>query len=51
MICCGGSAEVLAATSYVGAVLGPWGPEKTEGSGASGSGAEGGEAETEGAGA
>ena len=51
VICCGGGAEVLAATSSVGAVLGPGGPEKIEGSGAGGTGAGGGDAGTEGAGA
>ena len=51
VICCGGGAEVLIATPSGGAVLGPWGPEKTEGSGADGTGARGGEAGTEGAGA
>ena len=42
---------LAAAPSGGAAVLGPWGPEKTEGSGADGTGAEGGEAGTEGAGA
>ena len=51
VICCGGGAEVLAAAPSGGAVLRPWGPEKTEGSGADGTGAGGGEAGTEGAGA
>ena len=51
VICCGGGAEVLAATSSVGAVLGPGGPKKTEGSGAGGTGARGGDVETKGAGA
>ena len=51
MICCGGGAEVLAATPSIGAALGPGGPEKTEGSGAGGTGAGGGDAGTEGAGA
>ena len=51
VICCGGGAEVLVATLFGGAVLGPWGPEKTEGSGAGGTRAKGGEARTEGAGA
>ena len=49
MIWCGGGAEVLAPTSSGGAVLGPWGPEKTEGSGADDIVAGGGEAGTEGA--
>ena len=40
---------MLAAAPFVGAVLGPCGLEKTEGSGASGVGARGGEAGTEGA--
>ena len=51
VICCGGGAEVLPAAPSVGAVLGPWGPKKTEGSGASGTGAEGGDAGTEAVGA
>ena len=51
VICCGGGAEVLAATPSVGAVLGAGGPEKIEGSGAGGTSAEGGDAGTEGAGA
>ena len=51
MICCGGGAKVLIAAPSVGAVLGPWGFEKTEGSGAGSTGAGGGEVETEGAGA
>ena len=51
VICCGGGAEVLAAALSRGAVLGPEGPEKTEGSGVDGSRAGGGEAGTEGAGA
>ena len=51
VICCGGGAEVLAATPSGGAVLGTWGPEKTEGSGANHTGAGGGEVGTEGAGA
>ena len=49
VICCGGGAEVLVAALSGGAVLGPWGPENTEGSGASGTGAKGREAGTEGA--
>ena len=49
VICCGGGTEVLTAAPFVGAVLGSWGPEKTEGRGVGGTGAEGGEAETEGA--
>ena len=48
MICYGGGVEVLTATPSEGAVLEPWGPEKTEGSGADGTGAGGGEAGTEG---
>ena len=36
VICCGGGAEVLVTAPSVGAVLGPGGPEKTEGSGAGG---------------
>ena len=51
VICCGGGTEVLAAALSIGAVLGPWGPEKTKGSGAGGTGVRGGEAGTEGAGA
>ena len=51
VICCGGGAKVLPATSSLGAVLGPWGPQKTEGRGAGGTGAGEGEAGTEGAGA
>ena len=51
MICYGGGAEVLAAALSVGAVLGPWGLEKTEGSGADDIGAGGGEVRTEGVGA
>ena len=50
VICCGGGAEVLIAAPSGGAVLGPWGLEKTKGSGADGTGAGGGEAGTEGAG-
>ena len=42
---------MLAAAPSRGAVLGPWGPEKTKGSGADGIGVEGGEAGTEGVGA
>ena len=49
VICCGGGAEVLAAAPPVGAVLGAGGLEKTEGSRASGTGAGGGDAGTEGA--
>ena len=48
VICCGGGAEVLTAAPSGGAVLGPWGPEKTEGSGVDGTRAGGGEAGTEG---
>ena len=51
VICCGGGAEVLTAAPSVGAVLGPWGLEKTEGRGAGSVGARGGEAGTEGVGA
>ena len=36
VICCRGGAEVLAATPFVGAVLGVGGPKKTKGSGADG---------------
>ena len=46
-----GGAEVLAAALSVGAVLGLWGPEKTEGCGAGSTGAKGGDAGTEGDGA
>ena len=46
MICCGGDAEVLTAAPSGGAILGPWGSKKTEGSGASGTRAGGGEART-----
>ena len=49
VICCGGGAEVLAATPSIGAVLGAGGLEKTEGSGAGGTGVGGRDAETEGA--
>ena len=48
VICCGGGAEVLAAATSVGAVLGAGGPEKTEGSRAGGTGAREGDAGTEG---
>ena len=51
MICCGGGTEVLATTPSVGAVLGPWGLERTEGSGAGGIKVEGEDAGTKGAGA
>ena len=51
LICCGGGVEVLAVAPFVRAALGPWGPEKTEGRGAGGTGAGEGEAGTEGAGA
>ena len=51
VICCEGGAEVLVVAPSVGAVLGPGGPEKTEGSGAGGIGAVGGDSGTEGAGA
>ena len=47
VICCGGGAEVLSAAPSEGAVLGPWGFEKTEGSGANCTGAGGGEAGTD----
>ena len=40
---------MLTAAPSIGVVLGPWGPEKSEGSGANGIGAGGGEAGTEGA--
>ena len=49
--CCGGGAEVLDAATSVGAVLGAGALEKTEGSGADGIGAGGGDAGTEGTGA
>ena len=42
---------MLVATPSVGVVLGPWGSKKSEGSGADGTGAKGGEADSEGAGA
>ena len=42
---------MLAATPSIGVVLGPWGSEKSEGSGADGTRARGGEAGTEGDGA
>ena len=42
---------MLATTPSVGAVLGPWGLERTEGSGAGGIKVEGEDAGTEGAGA
>ena len=42
---------MLAASPSVGAVLGPWGPKKTEGSGAGGTRAEEGDAGTKGVGA
>ena len=51
VICCGDGAEVLTATLSVRAVLGPWGLDKIEGSEAGGTGAEGGDAGIEGAGA
>ena len=51
MICCRSGAEVLVAAPFVGAVLGPWGPERSEGSGADDNGVGGGEAGTKGAGA
>ena len=51
MICCGGSAEVLAVTLSIGAVLGAGGPEKTEGSGADNTGARGEDVGIEGVGA
>ena len=41
VIFCGGGAEVLAAAPFVGAVLGPWGLEKTEGSGVGSTEADG----------
>ena len=49
VICCRGGAEVLTAAPSVGAVLGAGGLEKTEGSGAGGTGVGGGDAGTEGA--
>ena len=51
LICCGGGAEVPTSTPSGGAVLGPWGPKKTEGSGADDTEAGGGEPRTEGGGA
>ena len=51
VICCEGGVDVLTAALFVEAILGPWGPEKTEGSGAGGTGDEGGDAGTEGVGA
>ena len=51
VICCGGGAEVLVTAPSVGAILGPWGPEKTECRGAGGARARGGEVRTEGVGA
>ena len=39
---------MLTAAPSVRVVLGPWGLEKSEGSGANGTGARGGEADTEG---
>ena len=51
VICCGGGAKVLEATTSVEAVLGAGGLEKIEGNGAGGIGAGGGNAGTEGAGA
>ena len=48
MICSGGGAEVLAAAPSIGALLGPWGLKKTDGSKAGGTGAEGEDAGTEG---
>ena len=49
VICCEGGAEVLDATTFVGAVMGAGGPEKTKGSRAACIGARGGDAGTEGA--
>ena len=51
VICCGGCAEELDATTSVRAVLGAGVLEKTEASGARGIGAGGGASGTEGAGA
>ena len=51
VICYGGGAEVLAAAPSGGVVLGPWGFEKIEGNGVDSTGAGGGEAGIEGAGA
>ena len=48
VICSRGGAEALTAAPSVGVVLGPWGPEKTESSGADDTGSGGGEAGTEG---
>ena len=49
VIWCEGGAEVLAVAPSVGAILGAWGLERTEESGAGGTGAGGGDAGTEGA--
>ena len=43
--------EVLASSPSRGAIVGPWGPQKTEDSGTDGTGVGRGEARTEGAGA
>ena len=51
VICCKGGAEVLNAATSARAILGAGGPKKTEGSGDGGTGAGGGDASTEGAGA
>ena len=48
MICGGGGTEVLTVAPSVGALLGPWGLEKTDGSEAGRTGAEGEDAGTEG---
>ena len=42
VICCGGGAKVLPATSSLWAVLRPWGPQKTEGRGVGVTGVGGG---------
>ena len=51
VICCGGGVEVLDSATSVGVVLGVEGPEKTEGSESSGTGARRGGTGIEGAGA
>ena len=51
VICCGGGAEVLDAATSARVVLGARGLKKIEGSGDGGTGAEGGDAGTEGVGA
>ena len=51
VICCRGGAKVLTTAPFVGALLGPWDPENTEGSGDGDTGAGRGEVGTEGVGA